>query len=145
MSLDGVYDPANVFARVLRGELPAHKVYESADALAFMDLFPQSPGHVLVIPKGVEARNLLDLDPAALPSLMLAVQTVAKAVRKALNPDGVIVTQFNGAPAGQTVFHLHFHIIPRYEAMPLKGHGQSGMADAGELAAMAARIASAIG
>lgn len=145
MSLDGVYDPANVFARVLRGELPAHKVYETAEALALMDLFPQSPGHVLVIPKGVQARNLLDLDPAALPSLILAVQTVAKAVRKALNPDGVIVTQFNGAPAGQTVFHLHFHIIPRYEGAPLKRHGQSGMADAGELAAMAARIASAIG
>ena len=144
MSLDGVYDPANVFARVLRGELPAHKVYETADALAFMDLFPQSPGHVLVIPKGVAARNLLDLDPKALPSLMLAVQTVAKAVRKALNPDGLIVTQFNGAPAGQTVFHLHFHIIPRYEGTALKGHGQSGMADAGELAAMAARIAAAV-
>ena len=144
MSLDGVYDPANVFARVLRGELPAHKVYETADALALMDLFPQSPGHVLVIPKGVEARNLLDLDPKALPSLMLAVQTVAKAVRKALNPDGLIVTQFNGAPAGQTVFHLHFHIIPRYEGTALKGHGQSGMADAGELAAMAARIAAAV-
>lgn len=144
MSLDGAYDSANVFARVLRGELPAHKVYETADALAFMDLFPQSPGHVLVIPKGVEAKNLLDLDPAALPSLMLAVQTVAKAVRKALSPDGVIVTQFNGAPAGQTVFHLHFHIIPRYEGTALKGHGQSGMADAGELSAMAARIAAAI-
>ena len=144
MSLDGVYDPANVFARVLRGELPAHKVYETADALALMDLFPQSPGHVLVIPKGVEARNLLDLDPKALPSLMLAVQTVAKAVRKALNPDGLIVTQFNGAPAGQTVFHLHVHVIPRYEGAALKGHGQSGMADAGELAAMAARIAAAV-
>jgi len=144
MSLDGVYDPGNVFARVLRGELPAHKVYETKDALALMDLFPQSPGHVLVIPKGVEARNLLDLDPQALPSLMLAVQTVAKAVRKALNPDGVIVTQFNGAPAGQTVFHLHVHIIPRYEGTPLKGHGQSGMADASELASLAARIASAI-
>ena len=144
MSLDGAYDPANVFARVLRGELPAHKVYETADALALMDLFPQSPGHVLVIPKGVEARNLLDLDPKALPPLMLAVQTVAKAVRRALNPDGVIVTQFNGAPAGQTVFHLHFHIIPRYEGTALKGHGQSGMADAGALAAMAERIASAI-
>lgn len=144
MSLDGVYDPANVFARVLRRELPAHTVYDTDDALAFMDLFPQSPGHVLVIPKGVAARNLLDLDPKALPSLMLAVQTVAKAVRKALNPDGLIVTQFNGAPAGQTVFHLHFHIIPRYEGAALKGHGQSGMADAGELAAMAARIAAAV-
>ena len=144
MSLDGVYDPANVFARVLRGELPAHKVHETADALALMDLFPQSPGHVLVIPKGVAARNLLDLDPKALPSLMLAVQTVAKAVRKALNPDGLVVTQFNGATAGQTVFHLHFHIIPRYQGTALKGHGQSGMADAGELAAMAARIAAAI-
>lgn len=144
MSLDGAYDPANVFARMLRGEIPAHKVYETDHALAFMDLFPQSPGHVLVIPKGVQARNLLDLDPAALPSLIMAVQTVAKAVRKALHPDGLIVTQFNGAPAGQTVFHLHFHIIPRYEGTALKGHGQAGMAVAQALAETAARIAAAI-
>lgn len=144
MSLTGVYDPANVFARMLRGEIPATKVYEDAETLAFMDLFPQSRGHVLVIPKNVQARNFLDLDPAAVAPLMLTVQKVAKAVTAALNPDGVVILQFNGAPAGQTVFHLHFHIIPRWEGEELKGHGTAPMADPQTLAALAAQIAAAI-
>jgi histidine triad (HIT) family protein len=145
MSLTGAYDPANVFARMLRGEIPATRVYEDADTLAFMDIFPQSRGHVLVIPKNAEARNLLELDPALVAPLMLSVQKVAKAVTTALQPDGVVILQFNGAPAGQTVFHLHFHIIPRYEGVEMKGHGQAPMADTAELAALAAQIAAAIG
>ena len=119
MSLDGDYDPDNVFARVIRGELPAARVFEDAEVLAFMDLYPQSRGHVLVVSKGSQARNLLDVDPEHLASLALGAQRVAKAVRAALRPDGIVVTQFNGAPAGQTVFHLHVHVIPRYDGQPM--------------------------
>ncbi len=140
MSLDGTYDPANIFAKVLRGEAPAAKVFEDGEVLAFLDLFPQSRGHTLVISKTSQARNLLDVEPQALESLMLGVQRVARAVRAALNPDGLLITQFNGAPAGQTVFHLHFHIIPRWEGLAMAGHGGSKMADAAELAALAQEI-----
>jgi histidine triad (HIT) family protein len=140
MSLDGVYDRDNIFAKILRGEIPSHKLYEDEHTLALLDAFPQTRGHALVIPKTAEARNLLDLDPALLGPLMISVQKVAKGVRAALNPDGLMVGQFNGAPAGQTVYHLHFHIIPRYEGETMKGHGQAGMADQAELAALAALI-----
>lgn len=155
MSLDGEYDPDNVFARVLRGELPAAKVFEDAGVLAFLDLFPQSRGHVLVISKASRARNLLEVAPDHLAGLMLGVQRVAKAVRAALRPDGIVVTQFNGAPAGQSVFHLHVHVIPTYAGAHLRGHrgeaeaapaqGAPVMADPGELAALARRIADEIG
>jgi len=144
MSLDGVYDDQNIFAKVIRGEAPAAKVFEDADVLAFMDLFPQSRGHTLVISKTSTARNLLDVEPEALRTLMLGVQRVARGVRAALNPDGVIVTQFNGAIAGQTVFHLHVHIIPRWENTPMVGHGGARMADTVELAALAKEIAAKI-
>ena len=144
MSLDGVYDPANVFARMLRGEIPATRVYEDAETLAFMDLFPQSRGHVLVIPKTVQARNFLELDPAVVAPLMLTVQKVARAVTAALKPDGVTILQFNGAPAGQTVFHLHFHIIPRWAGEEMKGHGTAPMADPQSLAVLAEQIHAAI-
>jgi histidine triad (HIT) family protein len=144
MSLDGAYDPQNPFARVLRGELPAAKVFEDAEVLAFMDLYPQSRGHVLVISKGSQARNLLDVDPGHLTALALGVQRVARAVRAALRPDGIVVTQFSGAEAGQTVFHLHVHVIPRYAGQPLGRHGAGGPADAGELAALARAIADEI-
>ncbi len=144
MSLDGDYDLDNVFARVIRGELPAARVFEDGDVLAFMDLFPQSRGHTLVVSKTSHARNLLDVEPQALTTLMLGVQRVARAVRSALHPDGLVVTQFNGAPAGQTVFHLHVHIIPRWSDLPLKGHVQGGAADADELASLARRIAADI-
>jgi len=143
MSLDGAYDRDNVFAKILRGELPAFKVYEDEHALALMDLFPQARGHVLVVPKA-EARNLLDVDPEALAALMRRVQRVAGAVRTALNPDGISVMQFNGAAGGQTVFHLHFHVIPRFEGEAMKGHGQGGMADKEELADLARRIGAAM-
>jgi histidine triad (HIT) family protein len=141
MSLDGAYDEDNVFARIIRGEIPAAKVFEDADALAFMDAFPQARGHVLVISKKSKARNLLDAKPEVLSHLILDVQRVAKAMRKALRPDGIVVTQFNGAPAGQSVFHLHFHLIPRWADTPARAHGEGGMADPAELVGLAKQIA----
>jgi histidine triad (HIT) family protein len=144
MSLDGAYDDANIFAKILRGEMPSERVFEDHDVLAFMDVFPQSRGHTLVISKHSQARNLLDIEPEPLEKLILGVQRVTRAVRAALNPDGVMVAQFNGAPAGQTVFHLHFHIIPRWIDSPLRPHGQGGMADPAELATLAHQIAAKI-
>ena len=133
------YDPSNIFAKILRGEMPCHKVYEDETALVMMDIFPQSRGHVLVIPK-TDARNLLDVDPAALSAVMPLVQRVARAALDATAADGVRLMQFNEAPAGQTVFHLHFHIIPMFEGVPLGAHG-GGRADDGELSGLAAEIA----
>ena len=125
----------------MRGEAPAVKILEDDDVLAFMDVFPQSRGHCLVVSKTSAARNLLEIEPEALCRVMTAVQRVTKAVVAALKPDGVIVTQFNGAPAGQTVFHLHVHIIPRWADAPLKGHAQGKMADVVDLKALADQIA----
>ncbi|WP_395672828.1 HIT family protein [Phenylobacterium sp.] len=141
MSLDGAYDDGNIFAKIIRGEAPAAKVYEDDHVVAFMDVFPQSTGHTLVIPKQDAARNLLEADPAILATLIQTVQRVARAVREALKPDGIVVTQFNGAPAGQTVYHLHFHIIPTWEGVPHGRHAGGGMADPDELKALAAAIA----
>ncbi len=115
------YDNENIFAKILRGEIPAFKVFEDEHTLAFMDVMPQAPGHTLVIPKS-PSRNLLDADPAALASAIKTVQHVAKAVKKAFDADGVQVNQFNEAASGQTVYHLHFHIIPRIEGILLKPH-----------------------
>ena len=143
MSLEGVYDDGNIFAKIVRGEMPSVKVYEDDQVLAFMDVFPQSKGHVLVISKTAKARNILDVDPGTLAMLTSATQAVAQAVVKALNPDGVMVSQFNGAPAGQTVFHLHFHVIPRWEGAPLGRHAE-GMADVEELKGLAAKISAAL-
>jgi histidine triad (HIT) family protein len=133
------YDNTNIFAKILRGELPCHKVYEDDTALVMMDIFPQSKGHTLVIPKAA-SRNLLDADPAALSAVMPLVQRVASAVQSATNADGIRLAQFNEAPAGQTVFHLHFHLIPAYEGVTLGAHA-TGRADDSELAALAANIA----
>jgi histidine triad (HIT) family protein len=144
MSLDGDYDEANIFAKILRGEAPAAKVFEDEYVLAFMDVFPQSRGHTLVISKETKARNLFDVEPEPLGHLVLGVQRVAKAVRAALKPDGLAIMQFNGAPAGQTIFHLHFHIVPRWSDVPLRPHGQGGMADPAELAKLAREIAAMI-
>ncbi len=140
MSLNATYDEGNIFAKIVRGEMPAVKVFEDDQVLAFMDVFPQSKGHALVISKTSKARNLLEAEPETVAALGAATQTLAKAVTAALKPDGVVVTQFNGAPAGQTVFHLHFHVIPRYEGEALGRHGE-GMADMDELKALAAKIA----
>jgi histidine triad (HIT) family protein len=144
MSLDGAYDEGNIFAKILRGETSAARVFEDDHVLAFMDVFPQSKGHTLVIPKRSTARNLLEEEPEVLCNLILGVQRVTRAVRAALNPDGIVVTQFNGTPAGQTIFHLHFHIIPRWEGVPLGRHAGGGMADAEELKALAHQIAAKI-
>jgi histidine triad (HIT) family protein len=143
MGLDGDYDRDNIFAKIVRGEMPAAKVYEDDVSLAFLDLFPQSQGHTLVLPK-VPARNLFDIEPDALQGLIVRVQKVARGVRTVLAPDGVTIMQFNGASSGQSVFHLHFHIVPRWEGAPIKGHGSASMADKEELAALAQKIASAI-
>jgi histidine triad (HIT) family protein len=140
MSLDGAYDDGNIFAKIVRGEMPCVKVWEDEQVLAFMDVFPQSTGHVLVISKTSKARNLLDAEAKTLGRMIGAVQKTARAVKAALNPDGLMVSQFNGASAGQTVFHLHFHIIPRWDNVPLGRHGE-GMADMDELKALAGQIA----
>lgn len=144
MSLDGAYDHNNIFAKILRGDMPAARVFEDEHVLAFMDVFPQSRGHTLVIPKHTQARNLLEEEPERLANLMLGVQRVARAVRAALNPDGIVITQFNGSPAGQTIFHLHVHIIPRWSDVPLGRHGEGGMADPDELSRLAQAIADKI-
>lgn len=136
------YDPSNIFGKILRGEIPAHKVYEDDTALVMMDIFPQSRGHVLVIPKAA-SRNLLDADAATLQAVMPLVQKVAKAVQSVTNADGIRLAQFNEAPAGQSVFHLHFHIIPAYEGTTLAPHG-GGKADDTELATLAKDIAAAL-
>lgn len=132
------YDPNNIFAKILKGELPCHKVYETDTALAFMDIMPRGDGHVLVIPK-VNARNILDVAPDDLAELMKAVQLVAKGAKQAFDADGLTIQQFNESAGGQVVFHLHFHVIPRFEGVALKPHtGQ--MEDQNKLAEFAERI-----
>lgn len=144
MSLHGPYDSENIFAKILRGEIPSVKVWEDDRVLVFMDAFPQSKGHCLVISKTSTARNILEIEPDALTTLTAAVQRTAKAVEKALQPEGLSLMQFNGAAGGQTVFHLHFHIIPRWAEQTMTGHATGTMADAGELKALADQIASAL-
>ncbi len=136
------YDDNNVFARILRGELPCHKVYETDRVLAFMDIMPRGDGHVLVIPKA-RARNILDVNPDDLAEVAKATQIVARAAQKAFSADGLTIQQFNESAGGQVVFHLHVHIIPRMEGVPLKPHtGQ--MADNAVLAEHAAKIQGAL-
>jgi histidine triad (HIT) family protein len=133
-----VYDQNNIFAKILRGELPCHKVYETEKALAFMDIMPRGDGHVLVIPK-VEARNILDVQPDDFADLARAVQVVAKGVKEAFDADGLTIQQFNESAGGQVVFHIHVHVIPRFEGVPLKPHtGQ--MEDPEKLARSAEKI-----
>lgn len=139
---NAAYDTNNIFAKILRGEIPAHKVYEDDNVLAFMDVMPQAEGHVLVVPKAA-SRNILDADPATLGALIAAVQKVAIAAEDAFEADGVTIMQFNEAPAGQSVFHLHFHVIPRKEGMPLRPHSGK-MEDGAVLAANAERIREAL-
>lgn len=137
------YDDQNVFAKILRGEIPCHKVYEDNVALAFMDVMPQGDGHTLVIPKRAQARNVLDMDPEMLAALMPRVQKVARAVKSAFAADGVMLIQYNEPAAGQTVFHPHFHVIPRFEGVALKPHAGK-MADQDVLKAHAAKVAAAL-
>jgi histidine triad (HIT) family protein len=132
------YDPNNIFAKILRGEIPCHKIYEDEHTLAFMDVMPQVDGHCLVVPK-VPSRGLLDANPTVLAHVMATVQKVAAAAVKATKADGFQIRQYNEAAGGQTVFHLHFHILPMKEGVGLKPH--SGlMADHGVLAKDAERI-----
>jgi len=144
MTLHAPYDSTNIFARILRAEMPSVKVFEDEIALAFMDVFPQGEGHTLVIPKGVEAVNFLDLPEDRLGPYMLRVQRVARAVETGLKPDGLRVFQFNGAPAGQTVFHLHVHILPIWEGVRTGAHAAGAMKSAAELEPVAAKIRAAL-
>jgi len=132
------YDRNNIFAKVLRGELPSHKIYEDEDTLAFLDIMPRSDGHALVITKEA-AINLFDVSPEALAKLMAVVRKLAPQIKEAVGADGVLIAQYNGAAAGQTVFHLHVHIIPRKAGLELKPHSGE-MADQTALAATAEKI-----
>ncbi|WVT74707.1 HIT family protein [Sinorhizobium chiapasense] len=136
------YDDNNIFAKILRGEIPSHRVYEDDATIAFMDVMPQAEGHLLVVPKA-PSRNLLDADPATLPTLIATVQKLAVAAKEAFEADGVTVMQFNEAPAGQSVFHLHFHVIPRRAGVPLKPHSGT-MEDGAVLAANAEKVRQAL-
>lgn len=136
------YDPGNIFAKILRGEIPSHKIYEDQDTFAFMDVMPQGTGHTLVIPK-TPSRNILDADPATLATIIPVVQKIAVAAKKAFEADGVTVIQFNEPAAGQTIYHLHFHVIPRFEGIPLRPHTGT-MEDQGVLAANAEKMRRAL-
>lgn len=136
------YDDSNIFAKILRGELPCHKVYEDSAVLALMDIMPRADGHVLVLPKAA-ARNILDVAPDALCALVAGVQKVARAVTEGLGAEGVTIQQFNEHAGGQIVFHLHFHILPRWSGVPLRP--QSGAVEKPDvLEAFRAKIAGAI-
>ena len=136
------YDPDNIFGKILRGEIPAHKVYEDEHSLAFMDVMPQGEGHTLVIPKA-PSRGLLDAEPQTLAALIGTVQRVGRAVKAAFDADGLTLFQYNEPAGGQTVFHLHFHLVPRHDGVPLKRR-EGGMADNAVLAERAARIRAAL-
>lgn len=140
--MSATYDDNNIFAKILRGEIPSTRVYETDHVVAFMDVMPQGTGHTLVVPKE-PSRNLLDAKPETLAETIQAVQTIANAVKKAFNADGVTVIQFNEPAAGQTVYHLHFHVIPRFEGVELKPH-TGKMEDAATLSANAEKIRSVL-
>jgi len=136
------YDNDNIFAKILRGETPCVKVYEDAGTLAFMDVMPEADGHVLVVPKE-PAQDIFDLSSDGLTAMMITTQKVARAVDKALSPDGIQLKQYNRAPAGQSIFHVHFHIVPRWEGLGLAPHGKV-MVEAAVLEPIAAKIRSAL-
>ena len=137
------YDPSNLFAKIIKGDVPSVKVFEDETILVMMDVFPQSRGHTLVLPKAA-SRNLLDADPEAMAKVALQLPRLARAVKAATGADGVRLVQYNEAPAGQTVFHLHFHLIPIYEGVEMGRHGQ-GRADEAELAELASAIGAQLG
>lgn len=136
------YDQNNVFAKILAGQIPSQRVYEDADVVAFMDVMPQSTGHTLVVPKAA-SRNLLDADPAQLALLLPVAQIIARAALIAFKADGISLMQFNEAAGGQSVFHLHVHVIPRFEGVPLRPH-TGGMEDPVVLAANAVVLRDAL-
>ncbi len=137
------YDPQNIFARMLRGEIPCIKVYEDAAALAFMDIMPRADGHVLVVPK-TPARNLLDIDAAALAAMAPALTKLARAIVKATGADGMTMQQFSEAASGQVVFHLHVHLLPRWDGVKLRPH-TGEMATKENLEKWAEKIRAALG
>lgn len=136
------YDDSNVFAKILRGEMPAFKVYEDDQTFAFMDVMPQAEGHVLVIPK-TPAESLFDIDPDVYAAMARTTKKVAAAVKKAMDAPGLMIAQLNGPEAGQTVFHIHNHIIPRWSGIDLKLHARE-MADFGVLEQQAEKIKAAL-
>ncbi len=136
------YDANNPFARILRGEAPASMVYEDEHAIAFMDLMPQVEGHTLVVPR-TPCCDLLDSEPEALAGAIRATQIVAKAVKAAFEAPGIMIAQLSGAAAGQTVFHLHFHVLPRFHGAELRLHSVEPQ-DRATLDAAAARIRAAL-
>ncbi|HGG04255.1 MAG TPA: HIT family protein [Aliiroseovarius sp.] len=135
------YDSDNIFAKILRGEIPAFKLYEDDDTLAFMDIMPRSPGHCLVIPK-TPVRNILDAPPEVLSACMIVVQKLARAAKQAFAADGITLQQFSEPAGGQEVMHLHFHILPRHEGVRMGPPGQMG--DMDEIAANAEKIRAAL-
>jgi histidine triad (HIT) family protein len=136
------YDTGNIFAKILRGEIPSHKIVEDDETFAFMDIMPRGPGHALVIPKK-PARNILDVGPASLAAVMTTVQKVGRAAMKAFDAPGLTIQQFNEEAGGQVVFHLHFHVIPRFEGVALKPPA-GPMEDPQVLAENAAKIRAAL-
>jgi histidine triad (HIT) family protein len=134
------YDPDNIFARILRGEIPSTRVFEDADTLVFMDIMPRADGHCLVIPK-TPCRNILDATPAQMAAVMVSVRKAARAVMAAFGATGVTIQQFNEADGGQEVFHLHFHVLPRHGGVSLRPPGKMGDMEA--IAGHAARIRAA--
>ena len=144
MTLHAAYEPDNIFAKIIAGDMPCVKVFEDDVALSFMDIFPQTRGHTLVIPKQVNARNFLDMPSNMLGPYMERVQNIAIAVEKAMQPDGIRIAQYNGASAGQTVFHLHFHILPIWEGSSFSAHASGKPADTAELQEFAKSIRAAL-
>lgn len=142
MNLTDAYDDNNVFAKILRGEMPSVKLYEDEKTYAFMDVMPQVPGHVLIIPKS-PATNLLTLDADDAAAMMRTTQKMGKAVQQATDAPGFMVMQLNGAKAGQTVFHIHMHVIPRHDGLEMSMHARE-MADMADLEAMAVKIRAAL-
>lgn len=136
------YDQNNIFAKIIRGEMPCFKVYEDDKTLAFMDIMPQVEGHTLVIPKE-GAESIFDLSPESAAALIKTTQKVAAAVKDVMKTPGVMLAQLNGEAAGQTIFHIHFHILPRSAGIDLKLHARD-KADFEKLKALAAKIAAAI-
>ena len=136
------YDSNNIFAKILRGEVPSVKIYEDDKTLAFMDVMPQADGHTLVIPKE-PAENIFELSPEGAAAMVQTTQKVAKAVKKGLEAPGVMIFQLNGKPAGQSVFHVHFHIVPRSGGVDLKLHAR-GMESPDKLKAIAEKIKAAL-
>jgi len=136
------YDQNNIFAKILRGELPAQRFFEDEQTIAILDAMPQSDGHSLVIPK-CAAQNIFELDLEYASAVIRTGQKIALAVRDVFQADGITLMQFNGAESGQTVFHFHLHVIPRYVGRPLHSHGR-GFADSERLAGQAARLRAAL-